>query len=312
MRDGRAAHLKLLITGATGFIGRRALVHLAERGQFEIIACSRSMPIDLPKGVRHESVDLLAPGSPAGLIERTRPTHLLHLAWNAEPGRFWTALDNLDWSAATLSLFRAFVAFGGRRAVMAGTCAEYEWTSPGVLREDAPVRPATLYGVAKDATRRLASSAGTMANVSVAWGRVFWLYGPQEANGRLVSDTCRSLAQGRPIETSEGLQERDFLHVDDVARAFSTALLVDWSGAFNIGSGELVTVRRIVETLATAAGRPDLVRFGARKAPEGEPPRLGADITILRDKIGFSPSIDLDEGLTETLAWWRRAAGDRS
>ncbi len=297
--------MRLLVTGATGFVGRRVIARLAGDTKFEVVGVSRTRSADWPKDLDHHAVDLLAPGAPAALVAAVRPSHLLHLAWNATPGRFWTDLDNLDWSGATLSLFTAFAAQGGTRAVMAGSCAEYAWTGDATLRESDLPSPATLYGIAKDATRRMVCAAGEGAGVSVAWGRVFWLYGPAEAPGRLVSDVARSLACGEIVETSEGRQARDFLHVDDVAGAFVAAVGSGWQGAFNIGSGRAVPVREIVEGLVAASDRHDLVRLGARPTQAGVPPRLEADVRILRNKIGYTPTIDLRSGLTATYEWWR-------
>ncbi len=296
--------MRLLVTGATGFIGRRVTALLASDTQVDLVGASRSRPCDWPKDREHHAVDLIAPGVPTALIAAVRPTHLLHLAWNATPGTFWTDPVNLEWAAASLFLFNAFVAQGGTRAVMAGSCAEYAWTGDAILREgDAPA-PATLYGIAKDATRRMVCAAGDRAGVPVAWGRVFWLYGPAEAPGRLVSDVARALAQGKIVETSEGRQARDFLHVDDVAGAFVAAVRSRWHGAFNIGSGRSVPVRDVVESLIAASGGGDLVRFGARSTP-GDPPRLEADVRILTEVIGYVPLIALEDGMRSTYEWWR-------
>ena len=128
---------RVLLTGASGFIGRHVVPLLKSR-EFEVHAISRSR------------ADLLIPGVAAALVESIRPTHLLHLAWNAEPGRFWTAPDNLDWVAASLGLHRSFAALGGGRAVFAGSCAEYDWTHSLLDEAATPCAPATLYGIAKD------------------------------------------------------------------------------------------------------------------------------------------------------------------
>jgi nucleoside-diphosphate-sugar epimerase len=293
----------LLVTGASGFIGRRAIAKLARDSVFDIVTAGRGETVQGCS--RHVSVDLLESGAAADLVRRLRPSHLLHLAWNAEPGKFWSARDNLEWSAVTLQMVRAFLDAGGARAVLAGTCAEYDWTTAGRLTEDAPLNPATLYGAAKDATRRATCAAGAAASVPIAWGRVFWLYGPGEARGRLVSDVARALLEGRTVETSEGRQRRDFLHVDDVAAAFVAAIMSNHHGPFNIGSGQAVPVRDIVEILANAAGKPDLVRFGARATSPNEPPLIEADTTILLHTIGFKPKVSLARGLAETLASWR-------
>jgi nucleoside-diphosphate-sugar epimerase len=297
--------MTLLVTGATGFIGRHVLRRLADDPRWSVVATSRTRPNDLPDGMTHVAADLLAPGAAEALMATVQPTTLLHLAWTAKPGKFWWAEDNVRWAATTMTLFAAFAAQGGRRAVFSGSCAEYDWTGAGLLSEAALPAPATLYGVAKDATRRMVCGAGAARGLPVAWGRVFWLYGTDEPRGRLVSDVAASLAAGETVAVSEGLQRRDFLHVDDVAGAFCAALSSDWQGVFNIGSGQGVAVRDVVAALAEAGGQSDLIRFGAKEAAAGEPPLLVADNRILRDEIGFSPAVHLDKGLRETAAWWR-------
>ena len=297
--------MRVLVTGGSGFIGREAVAQLAA-AEAEVVSASRA-PSDLPAGVTHAPVDLLAPGAPAALVDRVRPTHLLHLAWNATPGRFWSAPDNLDWGAATLSLARAFAEAGGTRAVYAGSCAEYGWDRPRLSERDEPA-PATFYGRVKDAARRAVCAGGEALGVPTAWGRVFWLYGPREAAGRLVSDVAAALARGEPALCSEGRQARDFLHVADVAGAFVAALGSDWRGPFNIGSGDAVPVREVVTTIAEALGARDRVRFGALPTAPDEPPALAADVRVLREEIGFTPAFTLTEGLRETARWWRAQA----
>ena len=298
--------MRVLVTGASGFIGRAATARLVAAARGEVVAasrrplCERSAP-----GFSETAVDLLQPGAAADLIAHVRPTHLLHLAWNATPGAFWTAADNLDWAAATLVLVRAFLDAGGRRAVVAGTCAEYDWTTgAGRLAEDAAIVPATLYGVAKDAARRAVCAAGAARDVPVAWGRVFWLYGPHEARGRLVADVAFALLRGEPTPVGEGLQRRDFMHVDDAAAAFVAALESDHHGPFNVGTGAAAPVRDIVAALAEAAGRPQLIRWGALP-PRPEPPLIEADTATLRGPVGAPPARALAVGLANTLEWWR-------
>lgn len=298
--------MKILVTGASGFIGRNVCRQLSAAGDAEVVAASRSPGTDTLPGIRPIAIDLLDGPAMQALIARERPTHLLHLAWNATPGIFWTTQDNLDWTAASLMLQRAFQDAGGQRIVMAGTCAEYDWALEPRLDEDSPTKPATLYGVAKDSLKRLSLAAAQANNLPAAWGRVFWLYGPAEAPNRLVSDIAAGLAAGREIPCSAGLQERDFLHVADVAGAFVAALRSDWCGAFNIGSGLATPVRDIAAILGRAAGRDDLIKLGARPSPPNEIPRLVADIRTLRDAIGFTPVFDLESGLADTYAWWRQ------
>ncbi len=297
---------RVLVTGASGFIGARALRPLADRG-FEVHAATRTGagPAAEAGPATWHAADLLDAGACADLLERLRPTHLLHLAWYAEPGAFWAARENADWIGATIGLVDAFAAAGGRRAVLAGTCAEYDWSEGGVLAESAPLAPATFYGVAKDATRRVAEGLGELHGIEVAWGRVFFLYGPGEDPRRLVASVARALVAGERVETSSGEQVRDFMAVDDVAGAFAALVAADARGAVNIGSGEGVPVRRVVDLVARAAGRPDLLDVGALPVRPGEPAVLVADPRRLREEVGFLPAIGLEQGIAETVEWWR-------
>ncbi len=266
-----------------------------------------SAPGWLPPQVRWHTVDLLVPDAPVRLMDEAAPEAVLHLAWEATPGRFWTSPENLDWIGATLALARALAQGGkGRRLVGAGTCAEYDWSDGWCIETRTTVRPQTLYGTAKDATRRVLEAYGADTGLAVAWGRVFFLYGPGEHPDRLVSSVARRLITGQRAPTSHGRQRRDFLHVEDVAGALAALLLAEnVSGPVNIASGEPVAVGDVLTTLAEEAGRPDLLGWGDVSLDDSEPPLIAGDVTRLREEVGFRPAWDLPEGLSATVAWWR-------
>ena len=293
---------RVLVTGASGFIGGRVLEPLVERG-FEVHAVSRSQPAGAVDGrVRWHAGDLLDPTSRRRVVADAAASHLLHLAWYAEPGAFWAARENAAWVSASVDLIDAFAAAGGRRVVAAGTCAEYDWTDVhGPLAEHAPIAPATFYGTCKDATRRVIEGLAAQAGFSQAWGRVFFLYGPGEDERRLVGSVARKLVDGERAPTSEGTQIRDFLHVDDVARGFAALVDADVEGPVNIGSGERVSVREVVDAIADAAGARELLDVGAVPMREGDPDELVADATVLRSLPGGTPRIPLDRGVATVL-----------
>jgi nucleoside-diphosphate-sugar epimerase len=190
--------------------------------------------------------------------------------------------------------------------VIAGTCAEYDWTGDGLLSEQhTPLAPRTAYGKAKDALHGVADEL----DLAVAWGRIFFLYGPHEDERRLVASVTRALLAGAPARTTHGRQVRDFLHVADVGDAFAALLDSAVEGGVNVASGEGVAVADVVQRLAVVAGRPDLVELGALETAAGEPPLLVADVGRLRDEVGWSPSRSLDEGLRETVEWWASRSG---
>jgi nucleoside-diphosphate-sugar epimerase len=257
--------------------------------------------------VRWHQADLLEPTAAAALLGSVRPTHLLHLAWYAEHGEFWTSPENERWADASVRLLRAFAAAGGHRAAAAGTCAEYDWGGGGVLSEETtPLAPRTPYGKSKDAVRAAALALAAETGTSVVWGRIFFLYGPHEDERRLVASVTRSLLLGRTARTSHGRQVRDFLHTADAADAFVHLLDADVEGAVNVASGEAVAIRDVVARIADLVGQPGLVELGALEPAASDPPVLVADVGRLRDELGWRPRRSLDEGLAEVVEWWRR------
>jgi nucleoside-diphosphate-sugar epimerase len=312
--DGRKG--RVLLTGGSGFLGSRTIDPLRAAG-YEVHALTRRA--DGNAGVIWHPVDLLDYAATSTLVGEIAAERMLHLAWYTEHGLFWGSPENLDWVGASLRLLRAFHEAGGRRAVVAGSCAEYDWSDPGehcreLLRggvAPTPERPTSLYGVAKQATRSVASAYAKEVALSFAWGRVFLLYGPSEDERRLVPMVARALLHGQEAPTSDGTQIRDFMHVDDVARGFVALLDSSVEGPVNIASGDGVTIRRVLDLIAEAAGRPDLLRLGALPRRGDEPERLVADTRRLRTEVGFHPGVALEEGIADTVGWWRaRLASD--
>jgi len=299
---------RVLVTGAAGFIGRHSLAPLAARG-FEVHAVARAA--SLPGAAACHAVDLLDHRATVALVASLRPTHLLHFAWTVTPGQFWSTRENLDWVAATLALYRAFAAAGGQRFVGAGTCAEYGWSPDQVAapfdERGAACEPATLYGTAKHATHRTLAAAAPLDRVSLAWGRVFFLYGPGEKPGRLVSDVVAKLLRGEPVETTAGTQRRDFMHVADIAAAFAALLASPVEGPVNIASGEARPLAALLAEIARQTGAGHLLRLGARPMPPKEPAQLAAATQRLRREVGFAPRFDLASGIADTIAAWRDA-----
>jgi nucleoside-diphosphate-sugar epimerase len=296
----------VLVSGASGFLGRYAVRALVARG-YRVHGMSRRPPHDA-SCVWH-AVDVFDTDAVRRVLARVRPSHLLHLAWKTEHGRYWTAPENLRWVEATLSLCRQFHDVGGQWIVGAGTCAEYSWDDT-VLRGrpideyNTPRQPGHFYGVAKKATFELLTAYCDAVGVGCAWGRVFFPYGAHDRRPTLIPAIIRALQDGQPALCTHGRQQRDFIHARDAGAAFAALLDSGVRGAVNIASGTATSIGEVAHQLGSLLGRPELVRLGALEPRPHEPACLVADIRRLRHEVGYVPAIGLDEGLRETIAWW--------
>ena len=288
---------RVMLTGASGFIGRHTLPSLKARG-FEIHAVSSRDQIGNVPDVTWHRADLFDASAYRSLMALVKPTHLLHFAWYTEHGRYWESPANVAWVETSLGLLRAFTEHGGRRAVFAGTCAECDWSS-GICDEDCtPLRPASVYGTCKHALSELLAAHSAATGLNSAWGRIFYLFGPGEKPGRLVPHVITNLLHNKPARCSSGEQRRDFLYVEDAADAFAALLDSKLSGALNIARGELVSA------IANQLGKPDLIRLEPTLT-DGSPQTLAANIRRLKTELGWFPRIGLDEGMLRTINWWK-------
>lgn len=296
---------KVLITGATGFIGRNCLPSLKKSG-FEIYAIS-SKPQENGSdgGVNWTQMDLLHNGIKE-LVDQIKPTHLLHLAWVTTPGQYWTSLDNLGWLTSSIDLLEAFATGGGKRAVMAGTCAEYDWNETEFSESKTLCRPRSLYGSSKLALHLLLESLAKQMGFSQAWGRIFYPYGPHEYTARFIPTIINGVLKKESIPCSHGNQIKDFLHVEDVANAFVSLLESEVQGAINIGSGEGLPLRKVIEQITDLLGGKEWIHFDAIPARKDEPTRLVADVTRLKRELQWKQKYNLEEGLCQTIAWWKK------
>jgi nucleoside-diphosphate-sugar epimerase len=250
--------------------------------------------------------DLLAPDSAGRLIGMAKPDVLVHLAWETTHGAFWDSPANSQWTQATLELARAFAASGGRRFVGLGSCAEYSWDcldDREPIPESAARAPGIPYGAAKNACYEALSRFCSRQGVSFAWGRLFQPYGPGDRRPALVPELIRALLSGVPAPLTAGTQVRDFVYVDDAARAIAALAGAPATGAFNIATGQATAVADMALRVATAAGRPDLLRVGALASGERDPAWLVGSPRKIAAETGWRARVSLDDGVRETVRW---------
>jgi len=294
---------RVVITGASGFVGRHCVEPLLRRG-YEVHMVGRRRFVEDSARVRWHRLDLLADNAIAGLLDDLRASHLLHLAWCTTPGLYWTARENLAWVRASVRLMEAFAQSGGQRIVTSGTCAEYEWKQGALAEQSTPLKPRTLYGICKLAVCDIFDAFARQAGISAAWGRLFFLYGPNEQPERLVASVCSSLLANKEARTTDGAQIRDLLYVEDAADALVALLDSPVTGSVNIASGQGISLSEVVGRVASKLGRTHLLKLGAIPCRPEEPAKLVADVSRLTSELGWQPRVGLDEGLDRTIAWW--------
>lgn len=304
--------MRVLLTGATGFLGAHAARRLASEG-CQVFCLVRPQSDlgrlhDVQNALQFVVGDVLDGEGTAQVVQQVQPELCLHLAWYAEPGVYLHSPANVEYIGATLRLAQHLAEAGCRRLVVAGTVAEYD-ADYGYLAESTPTRPVTLYAASKVATQTALAKLAEQIGLAVAWARIFYIYGPGENPKRFVPDVITTLLRGEPTRTTLGEQVRDYLHVADVAAALWAVANSDLTGVVNIGSGLPVTNREIVLKLGALLGRPELVRFGDLPYRAGDPMFVCADVRRLRQNTGWQPAYDIDSGLRRTIDWWQHRFG---
>ena len=295
---------KVILTGASGFVGQHCLLALARLG-YEVHALSLHRQVDTPDDIEihWHRIDVLDADQVTELIKKVGPTHLLHCAWYAEPGKYWEATENYQWAEASLRLFQTFAKFGGQRSVGVGSCAEYDWAFGRCSEFSTPLNPASTYGVCKNRLRSGLEDLGKETGLSAAWARLFFLYGPHERPERFVPSVINTLLRGETMQCSSREKLRDYVYIKDAAEALVSLLDSSVLGPVNIASGLPSTIGQIADVIGRKLGRTELLRFGDFR--NEEPLEVSADTARLNNEVGWSPQYGLDRGMEETINWWK-------
>ncbi len=293
----------MLVTGASGFLGRAAAQLLAEAGaEVHGTYLYRAPPAGLAA-----AWPASLPDDAAELIGRLRPRYILHLAAPVQVDRRLDLYDRLRRGIldATVAVCRSALDVGAR-LVVAGTCEEYG-DNPAPFAEDQPAAPVSPYSAMKAAATDWTLMAARVAGLDATVVRPFRAYGPYDRSSVIAAAMEAALA-GRPFPMTDGAQIREWNEVYALAEGLLWALVDPrCRGALlNLGGGPQASVRSVVEQVfALCEADPALIGVGALPRRAGEVPLFCADPRRASALWGPLPNPPLDQGLAATVEWRR-------
>ncbi len=303
--------MKVLVTGGAGFIGSHVAGMLAGAGHEVTVVddLSTGHERNLPAGVAFEHLDIREPAFEM-LIEHLQPRAIVHLAAQIDV-RVSVADPVLDAGInvlGTVRMVRAAAAVGCDKVVFTSTGgAIYGEQDVFPAPEDHPCRPVSPYGVAKLCAEQYLAHFERAGGPKAVSLRLANVYGPrQDPHGEagVVAIFSRRMLSGEtPVIYGDGGQTRDYVYVEDVARACSLALERTFGGVFNIGTGVETDVNRLAALLAEACAFDQEPVHEADRP--GEQRRSCVDPSLAAAELGWEPCVDLREGLARTVRFFR-------
>ncbi|MEQ9434968.1 NAD(P)-dependent oxidoreductase [Hyphomonas sp.] len=302
--------MRVLVTGASGFIGQALVARLVSEGH-SVIALNRSSARGNAGGsISYE--ERLAP-TPEDLVDALRDTHPDLVIHAAAPGtrpadRTWQKLAE-GCVQYVHQLFDGLASQPPKRFVLLGSWSEYAppaGPEGTLISESHPLESGNLYGAHKAASYLIAQARAAQLGVEFVSARLFNIFGPGENCDRLVPYCVRQLRAGRPVDLTSGEQKRDFVFIDDAVDAILRLALRDPAPdapVYNVCSGVGVSVKTLILTAAEAAGGDlDLLKFGALPQRGDEPMEIAGNPRRLANLTGWAPQTPISTGIKRLVS----------
>lgn len=301
--------MRVLVTGAAGFIGSHLVDRLAADGHEVVGVDDMSTGHNVPETADVRRMDVADPAL-VTLAAGYRPEVVCHLAAQvsvrasvADPAH--DAKVNVLGTANTLEAARAA---GARKVVFTSSCAVYGVPDTLPVPVDAPLRPRSPYAASKVSGEIYAEMYKALHDLDYTTLVLANVYGPRqspEGEAGVISIFSDALIAGKPTQIyGDGKNTRDYVYVLDVVDAFARACGERGGGRrFNVGTGVQTSDRDLHTLVAAAAGTPDEPRFAPPRL--GDLPAMAVDPGPARDELGWTPRTDLRAGLAATVSWAR-------
>lgn len=285
--------MRVLVTGGSGFIGRE-LLKVFQKSNIDFVTIGRSTP-QISKN--HVYYDFITDNN-IQIIRNLNCTHLVHLAWYAKHGEFWESENNFQWLEITTRLINEFFRYNGQYVFISGTCAEYDWLDQESIKQNKKEHLKSTYGIVKDTCRYAVQQISKKYNKKTTWARLFYPYGPNEKEERLIPSIINALKKNKePFEISYN-NIRDLTHVRDIANAILLCLNREYNGTLDLCTGNGIRIKELISCLAELLEKDKKILLDQKERESNEPNSIIGDNKKLVN-MGWAPKVSLDEGLSE-------------
>lgn len=304
---------RILITGATGFVGSHVVRSLTTTDA-DVYALARPEAdlwrlADLGKRLHWVEGNLSNPQSVLQVVERVSPSVVIHCAAYGVDNRQQDAQMAIGINVlGTQALLDASAAVGVQRFIHTGTCFEYG-SKDHPITEKETLGPLSSYGASKAASTLMVIQQTTEKGLAAVVLRLFGMYGPYEGVHKFIPQVIHACLNGTPLDLTGGEQIRDYTYVQDVASLYARLALGNNFPAgeiFNISSGKPITIRELGTKAARLLNRESVLRWGALPYRHGEIKMLVGDITKAQQKLNWQPVTNLQGGLHKTVDYYRQ------
>ncbi len=304
---------RVLVAGGAGFVGSSLVRELLAEGAKVVVfdnfqTGARANLAEVAPQIDLVTGDLLDEWSLLETFRVYRPDYVFNMAAEtfvptsySVPKRF--VHINVD---GHINLLMACRHHGVRRIVYASSAEVYGNPAPRPIREDHPLGAANTYAVSKLAADRLCFTMHREHGIPVVAARLFNTYGPRESEPYVIPEIISQIHAGGRLHLGNVEARRDFTHVSDTARALVAVLKSELEAgtAVNIGSGEAHSVREIASMIGEVFGRAIEIEEDERRLRPHDIEHLQADVSLLRERTGFTPRVGLRDGLASTVEWF--------
>lgn len=287
---------KILVTGATGLIGKELAAPLQELG-FDIYAITID-DVNPENGIHWLKGSLFDSDFVKSVMEQVKPQYLLNMAW-ATTGDYLSSDINYKFLEAGIELLKHFKDNGGKRAVFAGTCFEYEFKDEPLKESDKLSPDKTVYTFCKNKLHEIAEYFCKTHSISFGYGRIFYVFGRNENKTRLTGMVIDKLYKNEEVLIKAGPLKKDYMYAKDIAAAFASFVDSSVEGSVNICTGKAVSIRDYTLSIANAMGKENLVVF--KDEVSNQPPIIVGDNSRLLHEVGYTIKYDLSTAIQEIL-----------